>query len=427
MVRGGRNGRVWAIAAAVASLAGGVPAPADAQVACEKCHANRDFLGGRRRADTALYVTAATLAGTRHATLACSDCHRGYEIGYPHTAAARVVPCETCHASAGRDWAASVHAPTAAATGDAPTCTACHGSHQVYGKDDRRSPTYPLNVAATCGRCHADPAIIGTYFSSAGKETARVAVEHFHTTVHGTALSRDGLVVSATCNDCHTSHRVLPADSAESTVNRSSIPATCGTCHVGVTEVYDVSAHGVAYRDGRTTETGHQAPVCVDCHSAHEIVRADQPRWFLDVVRECGTCHEQLYETYFETYHGKVTRLGFALAATCSDCHTPHNMRSATDPQSSVYATNVVATCARCHPGATANFASYRVHADAKDRARWPGLYWTRRFMVALLVGVMSFFGIHTLLWMLRLTLDRVRRGPGPGGARVHSHSPGAV
>ncbi len=423
MVRSGRHARVWLTTVAFLSLAASAPAAARAQVACEKCHANRDFLGGRSGADTALYVTAATLAGTRHGSLACSDCHRGYEIGYPHAAAARVVPCETCHESAGRDWAASVHAPTAAATGDAPTCVACHGSHQVYGKADRRSPTHPLNVAATCGRCHADPAIIGTYFSSAGKETARVAVEHFHTTVHGAALSRDGLVVSATCNDCHESHRVLPADSAESSVNRANIPATCGTCHVGITEVYDASAHGVAYRDGTATETGHQAPVCVDCHSAHEIVRADQPRWFLDVVRECGTCHEQLYETYFETYHGKVTRLGFALAATCSDCHTPHDMRAVTDPQSSVYATNVVATCARCHPGATTNFAGYRVHADAKDRARWPGLYWTRMFMIVLLTGVMSFFGIHTLLWMLRLALNRRRGGAPRGASGIHPQS----
>jgi nitrate/TMAO reductase-like tetraheme cytochrome c subunit len=380
-------------------------------VVCAKCHANRDFLVGRggRGPDSTLYVTAATLADTRHASLRCAACHQGYDAGYPHAAPAKVVPCETCHEAAGREWAASIHAPNAVTSGDAPTCVGCHGSHTVYGKDDRRSPTHPLNVAATCGRCHADPGIIGTYFSTADKAQARTAVAQFYKTVHGGALTRDGLVVSATCNDCHGAHLVLPADSAGSSVNRSHIPATCGACHVGITEVYDQSAHGIAYAHDDTTDSGKQAPVCVDCHSAHEIVRADQPEWFLGVVRECGSCHEQLYETYFDTYHGKVTHLGSTLAATCSDCHTPHNMRRRTDPQSSVYPGNLVATCGRCHPAANANFAQYRAHGDHRDRANYPVLYWTWFLMTALLVSVMVFFAIHTTLWLVRLAIDGVR------------------
>ena len=382
-------------------------------VACERCHANRDFLGGRpgRARDTALYVPPTILADTRHRSLRCADCHRAYDAGYPHSAEARVVPCETCHEAAGRDWAASIHAPNAATSGDAPTCVGCHGSHSVYGKEDRRSPTHALNVAATCGRCHADPGIIGTYFSTADKAQARVAVAQFHKTVHGGALTRDGLVVSATCNDCHGAHKVLPADSAESSVSRRNIPATCGACHAGITEVYDASAHGLAYAAGDTTESGKGAPVCVDCHSAHEIVRADQPEWFLGVVQECGDCHERLYETYFETYHGKVTHLGSTLAATCSDCHTPHDMRPANDPQSSVHATNVVATCARCHPAANENFAGYYAHGDPRDRAGYPVLYWVWLFMTVLLVSVMTFFLIHTLLWLTRVAVERVRGG----------------
>jgi hypothetical protein len=382
-------------------------------VACERCHANRDFLGGRpgRARDTTLYVPATILADTRHSSLRCADCHRAFDAGYPHSAEARVVPCETCHEAAGRDWAASIHAPNAAISGDAPTCVGCHGSHSVYGKEDRRSPTHALNVAATCGRCHADPGIIGTYFSTADKAQARVAVAQFHKTVHGGALTRDGLVVSATCNDCHGAHKVLPADSAESSVNRRNIPATCGACHAGITEVYDASAHGLAYAAGDTTESGKGAPVCVDCHSAHEIVRADQPEWFLGVVQECGDCHERLYETYFETYHGKVTHLGSTLAATCSDCHTPHDMRPANDPQSSVHATNVVATCARCHPAANENFAAYYAHGDPRDRAGYPVLYWVWLFMTVLLVSVMTFFLIHTLLWLTRVAVERVRGG----------------
>jgi hypothetical protein len=151
--------------------------------------------------------------------------------------------------------------------------------------------------------------------------------------------------------------------------------------------------------------------VCIDCHSAHAIVRADQPQWLLGVVKECGSCHERLYESYFDTYHGKVTQLGFNLAAKCSDCHTAHNMRPATDPRSSVYPLNLVATCGRCHPDATWNFVKYYPHGDPTDRRRFPVLYWPWLLMTGLLISVMAFFGLHTALWLVRIAIDRRHGG----------------
>lgn len=415
----------WAIALAGAPGVPATPASAQGVVNCEKCHGNRDFIErrrDRRRADTLMYVPRATLEQTAHRTLACADCHANYDDGYPHDARARVVPCESCHEQAGRDWAASVHRQNAATTGDAPQCTGCHGTHHVYPAADRRSSTHPLNVAETCGRCHADERIIGTYFSTADKAAASTAVAKYHQTVHGHALSSAGLTVSATCNDCHRSHLVLPHDSTASSISRDSIPATCGRCHEGIVEIYDRSAHGVALQRGDTTATGHRGPVCVDCHSGHGIVRANEPSWHTDAVEECGACHEALYASYFETYHGKVTRLGSALAATCADCHTAHDMRKAADSVSSVHVSNVVATCRTCHERAGAGFAQYQPHAVKSDRAKNPQLYWTWLFMTALLVGVMSFFGIHTMLWLIRVAIEHRRerrRGDGtpPGHA----------
>jgi hypothetical protein len=164
--------------------------------------------------------------------------------------------------------------------------------------------------------------------------------------------------------------------------------------------------------------------VCIDCHSAHAIVRADQPQWLLGSVEECGSCHERLYVTYFETYHGKVTRLGFGLVAKCSDCHTAHNMRPAADPQSSVYPMNLVATCARCHAGANLNFIRYYAHGDPRQRTKFPLLFWPWLFMTVLLVGVMSFFAMHTGLWLLRSAIDRRR---GRGHAREEGATSGAA
>ena len=49
--------------------------------------------------------------------------------------------------------------------------------------------------------------------------------------------------------------------------------------------------------------------------------------------------------------------------------------------------------------GRTSNFANYDPHANRHDRARNPLYYYTGKFMEWLLIGVFTFFGIHTLLW----------------------------
>lgn len=382
-------------------------------VACGKCHGNPRFLfaGGEPAGPAVrLYVPDSLVRGSVHAELGCTGCHPGFGAGFPHRVQEKVLRCESCHQQEGRDWTASIHA--ANLQGDAATCIECHGSHTVYRAADRRSPTHALNVAELCGRCHADERIISTYFATSAERQARTAVREYFGTVHGAALTRDGLVVSATCNDCHRAHKVLPHDSLESSINRANVAATCGTCHLGILEVYEESAHGKAHRAGITTAAGYSAPVCVDCHPGHGIVRTDQPEWFIGVVEECGTCHEELYGTYFDTYHGKVTRLGFGLTAKCSDCHTAHNIRSPLDPESAVFPANLVSTCARCHPGANQNFVRYYTHGDHRDRERYPRLFWPWVLMSTLLAAVFGFFGLHTLLWLSRVAINRIRRPP---------------
>jgi nitrate/TMAO reductase-like tetraheme cytochrome c subunit len=277
----------------------------------------------------------------------------------------------------------------------------------VLGSDDPRSPTFTLNVARLCGSCHGQPKIIKTYFKDPADSNARTAVATFKRSVHGTALSKAGLVVTATCNDCHGSHLVLPADSTASSISRPNVASTCGACHAGVLAAYDSSSHGKALATGDTTETGKKAPVCVDCHGGHKMVAADDPEWFRGTVRECGSCHQRLLETYAETYHGQVTAVGGELAARCSDCHTAHAMLPAKDPKSSVNKANLVETCARCHEGANAKFAQFRVHADVRDRSKNPVLYWVWRIMTTIMLGTFTVFGIHSILYFIRLKRDK--------------------
>ena len=163
------------------------------------------------------------------------------------------------------------------------------------------------------------------------------------------------------------------------------------------------------------------APVCTDCHSAHQIRRAEVEAWRLEVVEECGTCHEQSAKTFRDTFHGQVTALGFTRVASCASCHGAPAIFPKSDPRSTVAPANIVKTCATCHEGASAGFAQFDPHADPHNRERNPLLYYTAQFMTLLLAGVFSFFGLHTALWLGRgLQLKRAeRRGGRHKGGRA--------
>jgi predicted CXXCH cytochrome family protein len=75
----------------------------------------------------------------------------------------------------------------------------------------------------------------------------------------------------------------------------------------------------------------------------------------------CASCHadpermlpyglpiDQLRE-YEQSVHGQLLAQGDENVATCFDCHGGHAAQVVSDPGSSVYPTNLQATCARCH------------------------------------------------------------------------------
>ena len=143
-------------------------------------------------------------------------------------------------------------------------------------------------------------------------------------------------------------------------------------------------------------------PVCFDCHSAHTIKRADTEGFKLEIMSQCGRCHEQIAETYFDTYHGKVSQLGYTKTAKCYDCHGAHDILPITNPKSRLSRENVVETCKTCHPSANRQFAGYLTHATHHDPVKYPILFWTFWGMTGLLVGTFVIAGLHTLLWFPR-------------------------
>ncbi len=400
------------------------PAAAPKPPSNEDCLACHDDPSAKRADGRSVAVSAKAFAASVHGEggIACVNCHADLARAteFPHAEKLARVDCAGCHDEQVKQYAVSVHAEARRASPQsvAATCTDCHGIHDIRSAKDPDSPTYHLNLVRTCGRCHGNDEIIRQ-----GRIAIGNVVTDFQDSIHGQALLKSGLMVAPTCSDCHGFHDIRRKTSPESRVNRLAVPDTCGKCHEGIERQYRASVHGSALKEGNPL-----APVCADCHSAHRIRRVDTDSWRLQIIQECGTCHAESIKTYRDTFHGQVTSLGFVRVATCSDCHGSHEIFPKADARSRVSASRIVTTCQKCHPAANASFTKYDPHADRENRHRNPLLFYAAKFMDALLIGVFTFFSIHTVLWFSRSAPGgkprKERRGA--RGARGAGAGPGS-
>jgi thiosulfate reductase cytochrome b subunit len=361
---------------------------------CLTCHARKDI---RASSDgRSLYVDAAELSASRHNTRSCSQCHTEVRPSLERACATitHKVDCAACHAEVVQQYDKSIHG-TLQAKGDpnAPACRDCHGTHGVKGKADPNSATFSRNVPQLCARCHREGEKAAVRYTG----TQHQIIEHYSESIHGKGLLKSGLLVTAMCTSCHTAHAILPRDNPDSSVNNAHLPETCGKCHNGIQQAFEKSIHSV-----KVSHSTKPLPVCSDCHTAHTIRRADTLGFKLAILDTCGKCHSDVTTTYFDTYHGKVSQLGYAKTAKCYDCHGAHDILPPSDPRSHLSREHVVETCRKCHSGATRRFAGYLTHATHHDPAKYPWLFWTFWGMTGLLIGTFVIGGTHTLMWLPR-------------------------
>ena len=112
--------------------------------------------------------------------------------------------------------------------------------------------------------------------------------------------------------------------------------------------------------------------------------------------------------TYQDSYHGWAIKRGRPAVAVCEDCHNAHNIGSALDPASSIHKSNVVRTCARCHPNANVKFAASYTHVLARGRRMVHD--WIRIVYIWLIVVVLGAMGLHNFVIMARELREHLRR-----------------
>jgi hypothetical protein len=409
---------------------------------CMSCHEEKGLTkpgpGGK---DISLFFDTASFKKSVHNSLQCVDCHDIKEIPHPdaskmrgcaschnqveeiykrsaHKGKAscrechgyhavtlakdlRSATCNECHSSSYSEFQSGVHAKGLTKNTEAASCWDCHGSHAILASRDQRSPVYHRSLPSTCGRCHSDRALMEKYGVKAADSYSL-----FMDSIHGRALSKAGPQPSAAvCSDCHGSHGIKSTVDPASRVSKTNLGRTCGKCHSGISAHFSGSIHGQQLKKGNLA-----APSCSDCHPAHRIVTVTSTNWKLGIIKECGTCHKDLFDTYRHTYHGKITNLGYVRVAKCVDCHGSHGILPASDPASLISPSHRLSTCRQCHPGANANFATMVVHVDYRNRTQQPHLYWTWVFMSVLLAGVFGFFGVHAILGLIRGWIARAHR-----------------
>lgn len=373
------------------------PASLRGQTDCLACHADKDM---QDAAGHSIAVDGQKFKASLHGGLKCNDCHADIKA-YPHPEHIAAVQCKSCHTGQESDLEGSVHARAAR-----QPCTSCHGdAHSIFPKSDPRSTVYPLNIAHTCGKCHGDGAATEQHSLT---NVSRTYVD----SIHGMALARDGLLVAANCTSCHGSHHILSHNDPQSGTFRSNIPGTCGSCHAGIAEKYAAGAHGKALASGKGNP-----PVCTDCHTTHAILNPGNAAFQARTGPFCGSCHKAQFSTYHDTFHSQLSALGgYVETARCWDCHGAHEVLPASNPKSPIAPANLVTTCGKCHAGANTKFVQYQPHANAHDFKQSPALYLIRLFMNLLLISVLTFFALHTLLWVIRSRYEQTKKRSAQGG-----------
>jgi formate dehydrogenase gamma subunit len=281
-------------------------------------------------------------------------------------------------------------------------CVSCHTDVTAKHPDDEKA-VLPVN----CSLCHEKQG--DTYRAS----------------VHGLAL-KAGQAGAATCQDCHGTHGVLRATSPDSPLHFSHQAATCGACHDQEARDVQASVHGRASAAGKA-----DAPTCVDCHSEHRIEDLRQASNLKISAAICSRCHasEKMntrfnlpadrVKTFFESYHGLAAQYGSTLAANCGSCHGYHKILASSDPDSTIHPAHLVATCGRCHPGASEKFALGRIHVDIAAARSGPDLgsqagWWVRRIYLVLIFGTIGGMLIHNLLVFYRKVSAHLRASGRP-------------
>lgn len=348
--------------------------------------------------------------------------------------------------------AAASGAPVKPQEADNAACLACH-SQPGFSRPLPSGENLPLTIDAghfddsvhkslACTFCH--PTISTFPHPDLKAENLREVSMQFYTicqnchleqydktldSVHQKMLAA-GNTNAAVCTDCHNPHtqtRITDPDSGHILPDaRLHIPATCARCHSAIYEQYQSSIHGAAL----TEENNLDVPTCIDCHGVHNISSPTTTTFRTNSPLICARCHTdptimdkygistKVVNTYVADFHGTTITLFEKThpdqetnKPVCFDCHGVHNIQKADDPVYGIaMKENLLATCQKCHPDATANFPDSWMSHYIPSPENYPIVYYVNLFYKFFIPAVLGPMVIFVLSDIARRLINR-RKG----------------
>jgi cytochrome b subunit of formate dehydrogenase len=285
-----------------------------------------------------------------------------------------------------------------------------------------------------------------------------VDADAFKKSVHG----ENGL----SCTDCHAGYEMGPHESElpalspgeQHTVDRLTkatwgegdqlVKVTspraylaCQSCHAEVTDAYAKSIHSQwLSKDGKLA-----GPTCASCHGApHAIAavadyapkadaRQPVPADRRAMQQRCESCHgnekfnlaaklnTETASAFHDSIHGRLVSVGNPYAPACMSCHAhapeaggTHGIVSKTNPASPIAGKNRIDTCARCHEGSNATFASLIAHEQLHETGGHPIPHLVHVAFSWLTTLTLLFFAFHVVIdfvYELRTRLSKKDHG----------------
>jgi len=235
---------------------------------------------------------------------------------------------------------------------------------------------FPVRAQETsqyCLTCHGNPDASMT-LPSGERISIFISPEMLQKSVH----AQTGIE----CEACHTDIRTYPHPKIEASTKRDlsrTLYQSCRKCH---SENYDKTLDSMHAQSALAGNP--DAPVCTDCHGAHQVEKPDQPR--TRVSETCGHCHTNIFMEYKKSVHGgALIEENNPDVPVCTDCHGVHNIQ---DPRTEQFRIAEPDLCAGCHADADLMakynltpdvYALYQISWHGVDvqvfKSRWPTIW----------------------------------------------------
>ncbi len=175
------------------------------------------------------------------AAASCTDCHGSHNIlpsGFKDSGVSRTNEansCMKCHKLEGLAFWDGPHGDALEhGNNDVPTCSTCHGDHDMASLRVRDGVAKQWAATQVCIWCHGNARMMARY----GLDTT--PVDSYMQDFHG-LTQRGTMGASATCADCHDPHHSLPSNHPNSRMHISNRGPTCGKCHGTVSDNFAMS------------------------------------------------------------------------------------------------------------------------------------------------------------------------------------------